>query len=99
MSSEQIYEEGATYTILYRTLAEVNTDPQRRCYNGAHYSSELRPTPWEDLELKIPSSEIKRRLEFWKELNDYAVSQRGKWAKREFKVIKEVQEPISCTGE
>lgn len=32
--------------ILYtRRRIEVNTDPQRRCYNGCHASSELRWFP------------------------------------------------------
>ena len=61
----------------------INTDPQRRCYNGCHYSSELIWTPWEVLEYDIKPDRIK----FWEDLNKYAVSQRGEEAKREFRVI------------
>jgi hypothetical protein len=70
--------------IYHRSQIEVNTDPQRRCYDGCHYSSEWRWTEWELLEIDIPEENIDRRLQFWRELNDYAVSQRGKGARKEF---------------
>jgi len=79
------------YTIKTRPQIEVNTDPQRRCYNGCHFSSELRWTPWESLESNITSDKVERRLKFWQELNDYAVSQRGESARREFKTVQEVE--------
>jgi hypothetical protein len=60
-----------------RTLIEVNTDPQRRCYNGVHAKSELVWTAWADLDDASPDR-VEARLTFWRELNDYAVSQRGK---------------------
>lgn len=71
--------------IYERRLAEVNTDHQRRCYNGCHFSSEFVHTQWELLETTT-TEKTEKRLKFWKELNDYAVSQRGKGAKREFKI-------------
>ena len=64
----------------------VNTDPQRRCYNGAHYSSKLIWTPWETLESNTPPENIEGRLDFWRELNEYAVSKRGKSATTEYRV-------------
>jgi len=76
-----------TFDIYTRRLQLVNTDPLRRCYNGCHFSSDLVWTNWELLEPNIKPDRIKRRLEFWKELNDYAVSQRGKSAKLEFESI------------
>lgn len=63
----------------------VNTDPQRRCYNGCHFSSEWQWTPWEHLETSS-EDKIEARLQFWIELNDYAVSARGESARREFKL-------------
>ena len=75
------------YNILSRTQIEVNTDPQRRCYNGCHFSSELIWTNWELLECNVSEAKIERRLEFWKELNDYAVSKRGKSAQCEYKAV------------
>jgi len=63
----------------------VNTDPQRRCYNGANYSSETRWTEWIILE-RFSSEKSESRLKFWTELNDYAVKERGDLAKREFKL-------------
>lgn len=76
--------------ILMRRQFLMNTDHRRRCYNGCHYSCEWKWTDWEVLEYNIPEEDIQRRIEFWKELNDYAVSQRGENARREFK---------ACTGE
>lgn len=68
---------------------EVNTDPQRRCYNGCHYSSKLVDTPFEVLESWPTQEIVERRLKFWTELNDYAVSQRGESARRKFRVVVE----------
>lgn len=73
-----------TFVIKLRHQQLVNTDHQRRCYNGCHFSSELRWTPWEVLELGVPEDRIDERLEFWRELNDYAVSQRGESARSEY---------------
>lgn len=75
--------------IMHRKRILVNTDPQRRCYNGCHFSSELQWTAWSVLEsmryLK-PGADPQARLTFWRELNDYAVSQRGEGARTEFKL-------------
>jgi hypothetical protein len=71
--------------LLTRERRLVNTDPQRRCYNGCHFSSEWQWTPWEILE-RFPIEQTEAKLKFWTELNDYAVSQRGEGAKREFKI-------------
>lgn len=72
-------------TIDTRRIQVVNTDPQRRCYNGCNYSEEHVWTPWEVLEYTT-QDKVKERLKFWHELNDYAVSQRGASAKREFRI-------------
>lgn len=66
-----------TQSIYVRRLIEVNTDPQRRCYNGCHAKSELQWSVWEVLESEVAPEKVPRRLEFWRELNDYAISQRG----------------------
>lgn len=62
-----------------RRLIEVNTDPQRRCYNGCHFSSAQVWTPWATLERWPGTSpeRIEARLEFWRGLNEYAVKARG----------------------
>lgn len=73
-------------TIEFRKLILVNTDPQRRCYNGCHFSSELIWTGWEDIESGIAPDEVESRLTFWRELNDYAVSARGESAKSEYRI-------------
>jgi len=70
-----------------RILIEVNTDPQRRCYDGVHAKSELRWTEWIDLCDTTPE-DAQRQIKFWSDLNDYAVSQRGEInTKREFRAV------------
>jgi len=76
-----------TITIEIRSLREVNTDPQRRCYNGCHAKSELIWSPWAWLELEVDPAKADRKLQFWRELNDYAISQRGESARNEFRAI------------
>lgn len=75
------------YTIQMSESVEVNTDPQRRCYNGAHFSSEVRQLPWEDLEFNVPADKLERRLKFWNGLSDYAVNQRGKGARSKYRAV------------
>jgi hypothetical protein len=36
-----------TYELHIRRGALVNTDPQRRCYYGAYFSSRMDWSPWE----------------------------------------------------
>lgn len=81
---------AARCTIRFRNLVEVNTDPQRRCYNGCHFSSELRWTAWGVLEVNRLGSKVEGRLKFWRELNDYAISQRGEGARSEFEAVEEI---------
>ena len=69
-----------------RQQLEVNNDPQRRCYNGCHFSTELVWTPWEVLDSTCTPDNIEKRLTFWRELNDYAISERGEGARREFRI-------------
>lgn len=60
---------------------------RRRCYNGCFHSSdwETVDTDWETLELNVAPENVENRLEFWRDLNAYAVSQRGVGARREFR--------------
>lgn len=76
------------YTIEHRRVRTFNSDPQRRCYNGCHAETISEWTPWDWLELKVPEGKIEDRLRFWRELNDYAVSQRGERATKEFRAVK-----------
>jgi len=69
-----------------RRRQEANTDPMRRCYNGAYAKSEIVWTAWETLEF-VDKDKASTRLKFWKELNDYAVSERGPSAKKEFRIV------------
>ena len=78
-----------TYTVEIRKYVEVNTDPHRRCYNGCHFSSEIRALPWEAIESGVRQERVEDKLRFWRELNAYAVSQRGESAKAEYRAVEE----------
>ena len=75
------------FVIERRQLVLINTDPQRRCYWGEHYKSEWVWSNWGELETWETEDVAQRRLIFWKELNDYAVKERGKSAIKEFRVV------------
>lgn len=63
----------------------VNTDPQRRCYNGCHAKSEYRWGEWEVIDWDIAPERVEDRLKFWSDLSDYAVSFRGEGARSEYR--------------
>ena len=77
------------FTIERRRKVLVNTDPMRRCYNGCYFSTELVWSDWETLNLNVSQETVEDKLAFWKELNAYAVSQRGEEARCEFRAIEE----------
>jgi len=75
------------FKIEQRQRRLINTDPQRRCYNGCHYISELVWTSWDFLQEDVPENGVEARLEWWRDLNAYAVQERGEGAKREFRAV------------
>lgn len=80
-----------------RRYVEYNNDPQRRCYNGAHFSTAFRWDPWEVLErfdVGTDLAKIEKQLAFWRELNEYAVKSRGVSAKCEFRVVPEESDQV-----
>lgn len=77
------------YVLMCRGQVFVWDDPQRRCYNGAFGAHHFEFGAWETLD-RLPDAETAaHKLKFWTELNDYAVRQRGKSAKREFKIVEQ----------
>ena len=62
----------------------VNHDSQKRCYNGAYFDASMEWGEFETLESEVEDAEVEARLEFWRALNSYAVSQRGEDARKEF---------------
>lgn len=77
------------YVLMCRSQVFVWDDPLHRCYNGAFGAHHFEFGRWETLD-RLPDAETAaRKLKFWTELNDYAVSQRGKSAKREFKIVEQ----------
>lgn len=71
--------------IMRRQHIEVNNDPQRRCYNGCHASTEIVLSEWEVMNYTT-EDKAPEQLKFWRELNDYAVSQRGASAQCDYKI-------------
>lgn len=70
--------------ILQRVKTRVPTPgSQRRCYDGCWHPDDwfVEWTAWVVLESDAPES----RLEFWRDLNDYAVKERGESARKEFR--------------
>lgn len=57
------------YRIYGRRLTEVNTDPQRRCYNGCHFSSEWIWSDWYHLGTVKTEQEAIESVALWKEVN------------------------------
>lgn len=77
------------YTIESRRRRLVNTDPLRHCYNGANYSSETEWSEWDSIDFNISPENVQSRLAYWRSLNDYAISERGKGSRREYRAIDE----------
>ncbi len=80
-----------TYTIEHRHLHTYNNDPQRRCYNGCNASEASEWGRWNVLEPVIAAKDVENRLSFWRDLNEFAVSQRGNGAKKEFRAVEVAQ--------
>ena len=80
---------GEHMIIQTRQRVEVNTDPQRRCYNGCHYKSEFIWTPWEHL-ADVTPEKVDYALAWWRDLNAYAVQEQGQSARREFRAVEDV---------
>ena len=70
--------------ILVREKKLQLNDP--RCYNGCFFDAEYIDGGWWVLESNIPESKVQSRLDFWVDLNNYAVSQRGESARKQFKI-------------
>lgn len=78
-------------SIRYRMKVEVNTDPQRRCYNGVHAKSGIGWTQWTILDSGVDADQVEFWLNFWRNLNAYAVSQRGEVGTlREYEAVEAV---------
>lgn len=65
----------------------INTDPQRRCYNGCHYSSERIWTNWGDLEVIRTGEDEEKRLKFWRDLSTYDSSKRREKVGSEYRIV------------
>lgn len=71
-----------------RQYTEI-TDPQRRVYNGCAFSSRQSFKPFETLESGLSPEEVNQRLEFWVDLNNYAVSKRGETSRNKYRIVED----------
>lgn len=81
-----------------RRQMTINTDPQRRCYNGCHARTEEVWTPWEllvYLKHTDTEEEVAEKVAFWRDLNAHAIQARGpENTRREFCVVDEITEEV-----
>jgi len=75
------------YVLMCRSKYLHLNDP--RCYNGAYFDAEMMWGGWQVLDRPPDTETAARKLKFWRELNDYAVSQRGEDSRREFKIVEQ----------
>lgn len=65
-----LHRKKITKFILQRRVTQlVNTDPQRRCYNGCHFSSELVWSQWCDFLAYDTREKAERSKDWWEGLN------------------------------
>lgn len=62
-------DDRTKYRIFGKKQVEINTDPQRRCYNGCHFSSEWIWSNWFHLGTVFSEDEAKDSLVNWKKCN------------------------------
>lgn len=57
------------YTLWVSSQIEINTDPQRRCYNGCHAKSELVWTEWADLGHPVTYEDGMESIKLYEQIN------------------------------
>ena len=65
----------------------VFDDPLRRCYNKTFKDHHYEWGPWEILHSNIKQEKKDETLQYWKDLNAFAVKTRGESALKEFKLV------------
>ena len=68
------------FTLWFRSRIEVNTDPQRRCYNGCHFSSEMVWTEWGEVYSSGSKEDLEDSAVNFKRINknrEYKVTEQG----------------------
>lgn len=70
----------------------VFDDPLRRCYNGAFGDHHYEWGPWETIHSNIKQEKKDETLQYWKDLNAFAVKARGESALKEFKLVEHSDE-------
>lgn len=58
-----------TFMLRVRRKVEVNTDPQRRCYNGCHASSEMQWSPWQTLFARNDKASLEETMAVFQRAN------------------------------
>ena len=57
------------FLVQSREAFEYNTDPQRRCYHGCHFSSEWQWGPWCTLGGEATMEAAEASAQGWRDLN------------------------------
>jgi hypothetical protein len=60
---------GKRFVLQCKKSWEENTDPQRRCYNGCHASSELVWSDWYDVVSGDDEDDVKQSLSTFQSIN------------------------------
>jgi hypothetical protein len=65
-----------TFLVQSREAFEHNTDPQRRCYDGYHFSSEWVWAAWRSLSEHATEEAAEASAEGWRKLNHHVKNRR-----------------------
>jgi len=76
-------ERSGKYAVWFRKKIEVNTDPQRRCYDGHHFSSKMIWTEWAGICVYSSKEIAEQTAKTFKEINPL----------RQYKVLPEGEKP------
>lgn len=71
------------HCVWFRRLTVVNTDPQRRCYNGCNFSEEEVLLPWEHICTYASKEDAETSAACFKSINP----------RHEYKVLPEGEQP------
>jgi hypothetical protein len=68
------------FTLWFRKKIVVNTDPQRRCYDGCNFSEETVLTEWEEIYSSSSKDDLEDSAVRFKRINknsEYKVIEQG----------------------
>jgi hypothetical protein len=75
------------FLIMTRKQVEVNNDPQRRCYNGCHFSTEKVWTDWSVVGYRPSKEEGEARIKGWQDWDTQMDALNKTKIVREYKLV------------